>query len=1251
MHQVAFGVPGRYELKEELGAGGMGVVYRALDRERDQDVALKTFRRASAKDEYRLKREFRALAELSHPNLVALYDLVTDDDGPSFFTMELVDGVDPRTFCGHGARSSGDVTVTTVDPPSREVAANDNYVSVRPDYERVRSIMRQIAQGVSALHGHGRVHRDLKCGNLLVTRDGEVKLLDFGLVIHRGEDSRDPLEGHTMGTLGYMSPEQAGGGKELGPATDWYAVGAILFELLTGRLPFEGPVLRVIVDKQQREAPSPRCYNPDAPSDLLLLCELLLRREASERPRGDDILRVLGASGVVAASRARLERAWDEDEAFVGREAELAALVADFDGVQRGACRVRVLEGPSGLGKSTLVRAFAARVRETSPDLVLIESKCREQEHVRFRALDAAIDALCAAWCRLSAADAQALLPSDPHALLALFPVLNAVPAVAETRDRVVLPSDPDARRKLAVRALREVLVRFAARRPVVLFLDDFQWADRGSREILTDLLSGEDAPALYLVVAQREVERKDGGIVRPQPIEGLEQVTRRSDLTALDTATLAGLCRSRHPELSDATIAHVVAQSEGSPLFALELANHVEFAEDPLSKPTLHEVILGRLSRMSEPVRTLARFLALSEEALPQEVLISASSLPRSAFMDALAEARSARFLRHCAGALQKTYEPFHDQVRGAVRVMIEGEERLSMHARLAVAWETSSTPNPAAVAEHWFVAGDLERAAVAYAEAAELAGKALDYGAQANLLARLMEVRQAYLTDGERAELLVAKGKALTRAGYTVQAAEAFLEAAPHRADALALQAEAAGYLLASGQLSRGMDVGRRTLASLGERMPRSLWGVLLAFVGSDLRLRWRRYRPGRVKNARREALMRQQIETYFALAKGFNVAAPAYSTAFFAKAALLAAKVGDERKLSLTLGGYASMLAAFQPTQVRELLVRCQALASACEDVLPTMYAVAGEGYGYYFDADFRRALQRAEDALAVLQATPERHAFEEERMRMLASFARLYLGDLEGLAAKLPLALRELERRGDEYGAAMLRLGAGSTLHAMQGAPEAIRQDLGRIGHLEAWAGDYLSFYALLADVNLALYTADYGAAYERIVDGLPAWRRSGMTRMPLGDVVARTMRAQLAAGRYASASQKERRRIVRMIRSDARRLERMGHRYGRLVALGMRATERLVAGDAHGAARSLEQEERAMDALGMQVTMQSIRWLRGAVTGGADGEALSADAVVYLESLGVADPARFARLYIPFPPELVGAVAKGALSEG
>lgn len=261
----------RFDVLAELGSGGMGIVYAVYDRQRRERLALKTLQDDDPGAILRLKNEFRALQDLQHPNLVTLGELFHEND-QWFFTMDLVEGIDLISYV-----RSASVAVGNSERPSRQIRSAF-------DEARLRTCLAQLAEALSAIHATGRVHRDIKPGNVLVEPTGRLIVLDFGLVTHPEPGQKSVEHFFPLGTIDYMAPEQASS-REVSPATDWYSVGVVVFEALTGQLPFSGGALKVLTDKQLTPPRRPSELVPGVPPDLDDLCLSLLDRDPT-CPRG-----------------------------------------------------------------------------------------------------------------------------------------------------------------------------------------------------------------------------------------------------------------------------------------------------------------------------------------------------------------------------------------------------------------------------------------------------------------------------------------------------------------------------------------------------------------------------------------------------------------------------------------------------------------------------------------------------------------------------------------------------------------------------------------------------------------------------------------------------------------------------------------------------------------------------------------------------------------------------------------------------
>ncbi|MBI1312933.1 protein kinase [bacterium] len=330
---------GRFELQEELGRGGMGVVYRARQIDLDRTVAIKMIlvnRLASREDIRRFYQEAQAAGRLSHPNIVGIHE-VGEVLGQHYFSMDCIEGRGLNELLAAGparsavAASPGDSAVQT-SPAGNESRSRKAMTASGPHdvltFDQSARIIRDVARAAGYLHRHGIVHRDLKPSNILISDSGHPYVTDFGLAqVSRNDGSRTG-SGLIVGTPNYMSPEQAAGRlDDVGPHSDIYSLGVILYEALTGRLPHHGPnALETLVLVMEADPELPRRFNPYVSRDLEAICLKCLeknpeRRYQSAEELAEDLDRYLRGE-TVAASAQGLYHRWRR---WMRREPALAS--------------------------------------------------------------------------------------------------------------------------------------------------------------------------------------------------------------------------------------------------------------------------------------------------------------------------------------------------------------------------------------------------------------------------------------------------------------------------------------------------------------------------------------------------------------------------------------------------------------------------------------------------------------------------------------------------------------------------------------------------------------------------------------------------------------------------------------------------------------------------------------------------------------------------------------------------------------
>ncbi len=568
----------RFTLVRRVGTGGMGVVYEAYDQQRGELVALKTMRRVDPAALVRFKQEFRALSDITHPNLVNLYEMFVVEDR-WFFTMELVEGCDFVSYVrirptasvprgSSGSTPSG--RVEAVSPPTPGDGRDGQGLPLF-DEAPLRDAMQQLAAGVDALHQSGKLHRDIKPTNVLVTLEGRVVLLDFGLTADLESSGRyRALDRQIVGTVAHMSPEQAAG-LPITAASDWYSVGVMLFEALTGRLPFAGLPQELIVAKRTQPPPSPASLVAGIPEDLVRLCLMLLDRDPARRPGGREIIALMNGQVQDPIDLPEPNRAFP----LIGRSRHLQVLDGVFSCLNLGRTESIFVFGRTGTGKTTLIRSFLDGLIARD-EAVVLSGRCYERESVPYKALDSLIDALVRHLKGLTVREAQALLPQDVPFLARVFPVLQSVDAVASVRrDAPPEMPDPQELRRRAFAGLRELLTRLAKRTALVLAIDDLQWGDVDSAILLSDLLCSPQSPVLLFLGSFRSEDAERSPFlneIRKSITAGSSRLDHRElavePLTQSEARELALVLLGRDDAVSRAQ-AHVVArESGGNPLF-----------------------------------------------------------------------------------------------------------------------------------------------------------------------------------------------------------------------------------------------------------------------------------------------------------------------------------------------------------------------------------------------------------------------------------------------------------------------------------------------------------------------------------------------------------------------------------------------------------------------------------------------------------------------------------------------------------
>jgi serine/threonine protein kinase/predicted ATPase len=796
---------GPYRILAPLGQGGMGVVYRAEPVHGGEPVALKTVRLPHHSELAGIRREIHALSRIRHPGVVRILAEGLQDGLP-WYAMELLEGVTLQQRCqallqqpplgeandaAHGERGAAagssssesgwwTYSIAGAEPkragraetgrppsslpvPAERRAPQASRRSVGPALGEILTLARRLCDPLAFLHGEGIVHRDLKPANVLIRADGQPVIVDFGLVTRLG--SREALEaaaGSAVGTMAYMAPEQIEG--ELADArSDLYALGCLLYEMLTGQPPFPDSSPLRMAQRHLEEAPRPPSELADGvPPQLDALVLRLLAKDPRQRPGyARDVaaaLARLGAQDGPSAEELR-PRVYLYRPGFLGREELTQRLAPHLERLRAGSGALVLLGGESGVGKTRLAAEMSRAARRQG--LLVLSSECQPsigggpREGTAGEPLSGLRQALqaIADRCReRGEAETERLLGPRGKVLSRYEPAMAKLPGLERHPEPVELPAEA------ALVRLYDCLARtFAAlaeERPVLLVLDDLQWADELSLGLLQHLLRAgllDRMPVLVLgTYRSDEVGPELRRLLEAREVEPL--CMERLGLEAIGGMVRDMLALTSPPPLF---VRFLHRHSEGNPFFLAEYLRSAvqqgllwrneegfwEVAEpegmagrgskapeavyEALPLPdSIRSLVRQRLDRLEDKARLVAEMAAVLGREMDSTVLARSLALEERDELHALHELVRQQVLEEAPGGRLRFV---HDKLREAAYEQIEEARRPELHRRAAGILEALGPAEGgeqlAVLGGHWEQGGVLEKARGCYLAAARTA------------------------------------------------------------------------------------------------------------------------------------------------------------------------------------------------------------------------------------------------------------------------------------------------------------------------------------------------------------------------------------------------------------------------------------------------------------------------------------------------------------------------------------------------
>lgn len=1031
------GSVGRFIRLEHLGRGATGSVWSAFDPRDQRTLAIKQLHGRTPDDVDELKREFRLVADVSHPNLVAMYELVAEDDAWCF-TMDLVPGVNLA------ARTA-----------ARGATAQD-----------LVAIFQQVALGLSALHASSLLHLDVKPQNIIVCDDGAAVLVDFGLARMRARARSDAASAPIGGTPIYMAPEILDG-QEPGPAADWYAFGLTLFEAVCGHRPFAGDEFNLF--RAKRSAPRIDIDSaPVAMRPLLELATALLEPIPDRRPDGGSVLRTLGIASRPPVTAPRMS-------GFVGRSAELEALRRALWEMptQRSVC---LIHGHPGVGKTACARAFVESVRA---DALVLEGRCFERESIPFKGFDDPLLQLLEA----IRDDANQLDDSDAAGLVRLI-------TAGRTRERRDVDTGLRAR---AFHAVGELLRVVARGRPIVIFVDDIQWADHDGADLLVSLLGPAGPTPILFVGAKREGEPS----CLVEPLAGLVGISRHDIVVPpLPPADAAQMARDLLA-VSAAEAEAIGREAAGFPLLVEAMALYGRRTGDPHF--TLETTLSYVFDSLASSTRAVLELVALAGRPIPLR-LVEAAEDPDHA-RRALHDLRARHLLRTTGVTPESEVVCYHDRVREIVVRSMEEATRSRTHLTLARTMVTFDADRPEDIAHHYWhggavaeatryaeTAAEQAAAGLAFARAAEMFNRARLWCSDAPDRARRLQQREA--------ESLVLAGRGASAAPLYADLAESAPE--PERWELARLAAE---NYMATGHQAEGVAILRPLLWHRGLAWPkgsgsalvRMLWGL------ARLRLLMPRNPPAEGSTARADG------DLPWSAARGLLATDSARGAYYIVESLWRARRDRDLERMarsaaivgSVILTPVGGMLASWGSTLTEFARQAGQQLSS---DYLLGLVDIC-EGNQRILEGRWQEALDLCDRGLRKLRDLRGDIQWERNLGEMAAIRALEELGLLAEAGLRAAEVMNARANTGDLFGhvTALLYLGQSELV---AGSPDIASQFADRVAALwQAPVYTMQHLYTMRLRALCALSTGDIDRAVALVESEWPKLLRSGLMRLP------------------------------------------------------------------------------------------------------------------------------------------------------
>lgn len=1241
----------RFLIQECLGAGGFGAVYRAFDKEQNTLVALKTFTELEAEALYAFKQEFRSLADVTHPNLVELYELFFDKD-QWFFTMELVEGVNILDYICQplaeedlwrgitqevsSSLNSLDTPIPDLEPSWKTKAASANAETISDSkinpitkrlksparFDRLRRVLKQLVEGLNALHEAGKLHRDIKPSNVLVTKQERVVILDFGLVTEVTGQKSGKVK-TIVGTPTYMSPEQ-GAGQVVTEATDWYSMGVVLYEALTGQAPFvdsfDPNPMRILLNKLKYEPTPPSQIATSIPQDLEKLCLDLLSCDPIKRPNAIEILRRL--TGVETKQKRKLIA---DQARLIGREEQLDILQKTFLSVKAGKTMAVYIHGQSGMGKSAFIRYFLDKLQSQEPELIILTGRCYEHEFVPYKALDSLMDSLASYLSDLTRREKASIIPKDINALARIFPVFNQISEISEASGELLDQLNFQQLRQRAFIALRDLLIQLGKEKSLVLYVDDLQWGDSDSAILLQEILRIPNAPRLLFLASYRSEDALGSELLKILLHEDVDMLAEKQEieLKALSSEEAYKLAKILLDDMSKEQAEIIAAEAGGSPFFISEFVRYSQqghnFTHTTAERTvknglsSLDEVIQRNIQELPETARNLLEIIAIAGQPIDRKIAKQAANIKDEDQVVVINVLRANRLVRAKASKQHYELELYHNRIKEAIVKSLASQTIESHHANLALALEELSGDDPQWLAYHFSCAGNNAKAikyiilaaeeachTLAFNQAVQFYQKALE------LVAKSSELENLSLGI-QKQDLEIKLADSLAFAGRSREAAEIYIAIADEICNlcitdnvALKFQQRAAEELFRCGHIDEGLEVLSSVLNKVGIKVPTMRWQSLLSFVFRRL---WIQLRGLETKEVTADKIALDtllQIDICWTGAIGLSLVDSMLGADFQTRHLLLALKIGEPYRLAraLTLEiPYSAIDGARDWTKTNQLIEKVKSLAEKLNDPYLVTLVNFSACVAAFLMGDWKKAHELGELSEKMLRERSSGVSWELSTVVIFMLRPLFYMGQWDKLFDRVTALIQEAQRCGDLYTETNLRVRLYYLMRLASDEPEKLEVELREA--LEQWShrGFHVQHYwELVCQVETTMYRGEGEEGWIFLNYRWREMKKAQFLRVQFVRIEMYHLHARSALSAIMSGADKH--TLLKAAEKDVIKLEGEKRTYGDALALSIKAAIAAIREEKDLAIKFLIEAEEKFTLADMELFATAARYRRG-----------------------------------------------------